>query len=87
MVTGKSELNFFLPKTSFSTCFDLKHRKNHDKTICDLKKPKSIQIQKSTRAYICFFMNFKGTKTLNMNSPRQMEPFAKNLVCFSGLNW
>jgi hypothetical protein len=69
IVAGKSGLKFFfLPKTSFSTRFDSKHRRNHDKTTYDLKKPpkkpKSIRIQKSTRAHICFFTNFKGTKTL-----------------------
>jgi hypothetical protein len=61
-------LSLFLPKTSFSTRFDSKHRRNHDKTTYDLKKPpkkpKLIRIQKSTRAHICFFTNFKGTKTL-----------------------
>jgi len=31
--------------------------------------------QKSTRVQICFFTNFQGTKTRNMNSHAQVEQF------------
>jgi hypothetical protein len=59
--------DIFLPKTH------IKHFKNHDKPIYDLKNPfqklKSIQNKKSNQAYNFFFlMNFKGEKTPNMNS-------------------
>jgi len=60
----KSRLKFIYPKTHFSTCFlvktHVKHRRNHDKSIYDLKK--SFQEPKSTRARIYFFTNFKGKK-------------------------
>jgi len=49
-------------------------------------KSKSNQNKKSTRAQICFFMNLKGKKKLDMNSLYQMEPFEKNIVHFSDLN-
>jgi hypothetical protein len=45
-----------------------------------------MQNQKSTRAKICFFTNFKGTKTLNMNSPHQIKKFDTNIIYFGGLN-
>jgi hypothetical protein len=33
-----------------------------------------------------FFMNFKGKKTLNINSPLQIEPFDTNIIRFCDLN-
>jgi len=41
--------------------------KNHPKN--------QTQNQKSTRVQICFFTNFQGTKTSNINSHAQMEQF------------
>ena len=88
----------FNPKTYFLTYFfftknTCKHLKNQDKPIYSLEKPQrntqksnSTQNQKSTRVQICFFTNFQGTKTLNMNSPYQMEQFNTNIVYFGALN-
>jgi hypothetical protein len=42
------------------------------------KKPS--QKPKSTRTQICFFTNFKGKKTPNMNFPNQMKLFDTNIV-------
>jgi hypothetical protein len=50
------------------------------------QKSKSTQNQKSTQAQICFFTNFKGKKTHNMNSPHQIEPFNTNFIRFGGLD-
>jgi hypothetical protein len=76
-VAGKSGFKLFLPKNSFFNPFVYqKHCINRDKSIYDLKKTKKLpknqnrsKLKKSTRAHICFFMNFKSKKTLTMNFP------------------
>jgi hypothetical protein len=84
---------FFYLKTYFSTHFlpktAIKHIRNCDNPIIVLKNQKIISKTeinpKSNQAQICFFTNFKGKKTPNMNSHHQMEPFDTNINCF-GVN-
>ena len=97
MMAKKSGFKFFYPKNSFSIYFwpktPIKHCRNRDKSIYNLKKPikppqkpKSTKIKKSTRVHICFFMNFKDKKILIMNSFHQMKRFDTNIIRFGGLN-
>jgi hypothetical protein len=44
------------------------------------QKPKSPRYQKSTRAQIYFFTNFKSKTKYNMNFPRQIKSFDTNIM-------
>ena len=86
----KSESKFVLPKNRFSTHFNPKHLKNHDKPIHGLQKiiPKT-EINpkpKINHSSYMFFMNFKGKKTTNMNSLNKKKLFDTNTVRFDSLN-
>jgi len=69
-VAEKSGLKFFYLKTYFSTNFDPKHLKNHDKPIHALKKLKTHSKNqnklgtKKKPSSDLFFMNFKGKKNI-----------------------
>jgi hypothetical protein len=97
LVVGKLGFKFFLTqKLVFNLFFWLKtfikQCRNCDKFIYCLKKPKKPSKNWSQpefqnhRAQICFFTNFKGTKTSNMNFSNQMESFDTNIVYFGGIN-
>ena len=80
-------LCFLDSKPVLQLVFDPKHPRNHDNPIHVLKKPKiSPRNKKSTRTQICFFKNFKGTKTHNMNYMHQMKQFDTKIFYFDGLN-
>jgi len=95
VVIEKSGL--FLPKNQFSTYFwhktPIKYRRNHDKPIYDIIKPrkpphepKSTRIQKLIRVRMYFFMSFKAKNIYSMNFSHQMQSFDTNIVCFGDLN-
>ena len=76
----------------FSTNFQSKTPKNHDKLIHGIGKkttPKT-KINQKPKFKLSSYMSFQGLsrqkKTLNINSHNQLEPFDTNIDCFSSLD-
>ena len=88
MVAKKPGLEFF----TWKLIFQLILTQNIIEIVINLsmasKNPnsKNKNILNQPEFEFVFFMNFKGKKTLNINSPLQIEPFDTNIIRFCDLN-